>query len=188
MRFFLGVEVKQLDCGIFIYQQKYAKEILVRFNMDQCNKVCIPIVPGNKLAKDENGKSVDATSYRQMIGCLMYLLATRPDLTFSVCLIARYMERHTEIHLAAAKRVMRYLKGSMDFGDLDDMKSTLGYVFMLGSSPISWSSKKQAIVTLSTTEAEFVSATSCSCQAIWLRRVLEQLRQVQGCTTIHCDK
>jgi hypothetical protein len=104
MRFFLGVEVKQLDCEIFIHQQKYARELLVRFKMDQSNKVCSPIVPGNKLTKDENGRVVDATNYRQMIGCLMYLLATRPDLTFSVCLIARYMERPTEIHYAAAKK------------------------------------------------------------------------------------
>ncbi|GAU13723.1 hypothetical protein TSUD_348270 [Trifolium subterraneum] len=101
-----------------------------------------------------------------------------------------------------------YLKGSLDFGilyktnceltlegwsdsdyagDLDDRKSTSGYVFMIGSSPISWSSKKQAIVTLSTTEAEYVSAASCACQAIWLRRILEQLKQPHGCTTIRCD-
>ncbi|PNX57911.1 type I inositol 145-trisphosphate 5-phosphatase 12-like protein [Trifolium pratense] len=118
------------------------------------------------------------------------------------------MERPTEIHLAAAKRVLRYIKGSMNYGilykrnceldlegwsysdyagDLDDRKSTSGYVFMLGYNPISWSSKKQAIVTLSTTEAEYVSAASCACQAILLRRVLNQLKQVQGCTTVHCD-
>ncbi|GAU13002.1 hypothetical protein TSUD_173010 [Trifolium subterraneum] len=208
MRFFLGVEVKQLDSGIFVYQQKYARELLERFHMDQCNVVCSPIVPGNKLIRDENGKTVDVTNYRQIVGCLMYLLATRPDLTYSVCLIARYMERPTEIHLAAAKRVMRYLKGTLDLGilyrrneemklqgwsdsdyagDLDDRKSTSGYVFMLGSSIISWSSKKQAIVTLSTTEAEFVAAASCACQSIWLRRVLEQLGQKQGCVKIHCD-
>ncbi|MCI15964.1 copia-type polyprotein [Trifolium medium] len=176
--------------------------------MDQCNKVCSPMVPGNKLIRDENGRTIDATSYRQMTGCLMYLLAARSDLTFSVCLIARYMERPTEMHLTAAKRVMRYLKGTMDLGiwykrnesmklvgwsdsdyagDLDDRKSTSGYVFMLGSSSISWSSKKQAIVTLSTTEAEFVAAASCACQDIWLRRILEQLGQIQQCTIINCD-
>ncbi|MCI01256.1 copia-type polyprotein [Trifolium medium] len=118
------------------------------------------------------------------------------------------MERPTEIHIAAAKRVMRYLKGTLDLGilykrnesmkllgwsdsdyagDLDDRKSTSGYVFMLGSCSISWSSKKQAIVTLSTTEAEFEAAASCACQGIWLRRILEQLGQTQKCTIINCD-
>ncbi|PNX80439.1 copia-type polyprotein [Trifolium pratense] len=208
MRFFLGVEVKQFSEGIFICQQKYVKELLLRFKMDQCNKVCSPMVPGNKLIRDENGKFVDATNYRQMTGCLMYLLATRPDLTFYICLVARYMERPTEIHLAAIKIIMRYLKGTMDLGiwykrnekkklvgwsdsdyagDLDDRKSTSGYVYMLGSSAISWSSKKQAIVTLSTTEAEFVAAASCACQGIWLRRILEELGQSQKCTVIKCD-
>ncbi|MCH80532.1 hypothetical protein A2U01_0001302 [Trifolium medium] len=117
---------------------------------------------GNKLTRDENGKVVDATKYKQIVGCLMYLLATRPDLAFFVCLIAKYMERSTEMHLASTKRVLRYLNGTMsleilykkatmdpqgwsDFdyvGDLDDRKSTSDYVFMFGSSGISWSSKK----------------------------------------------
>lgn len=210
MRYFLGVEVKQVDDGILICQHKYAQDILARFGMENCNAVCNPMVPGNKLTKDEGGKSVDATKYRQMIGSLMYLLATRPDLTFSVCLIARYMDRPTELHLAAAKRVLRYLKGTMEFGvwykkqngrvnlqgwtdsdyagDLDDRKSTSGYVFTFGSGPISWSSKKQAIVTLSTTEAEFVAAASCACQAVWLKRILDQLGKPQDSgVVIWCD-
>ncbi|CAJ2635972.1 unnamed protein product [Trifolium pratense] len=210
MRYFLGVEIKQAENGIFIYQQKYAQDILMRFGMENCNKVCSPIVTGCKLTKNEGGKLVDATEYRQMIGCLMYLLATRPDLAFSVCLVARYMDRPTELHLAAVKRILRYLKGTINLGilyqrnqgelklqgwtdsdyagDLDDRKSTSGYVFMYGNGPISWSSKKQAIVTLSTTEAEFVAAASSACQAVWLRRILDQLGQAQvGETVILCD-
>jgi hypothetical protein len=209
MRYFLGVEVSQGDHGIFISQQKYIKEILSRFGMEVCNMVCSPIVPGNRLTKDESGKSVDSTKYKQIVGCLMYLLATRPDLAFSVCLIARYMERPTEMHLAAAKRILRYLKGTMNLGilykrdlnqslqgwtdsdyagDLDDRKSTSGYVFKFGSSAISWSSKKQPIVTLSTTEAEFVAAASCACQGMWLRSILQQLGQTQRKgIVIFCD-
>jgi len=114
MRYFLGVEIKQLASGIFIYQQKYAQDILIRFGMESCNKVCTPIVPGNKLVKDEKGRNVNVTEFRQMIGCLMYLLATRLDLAFSVFLVVRYMERPTEIHLAAAKRILRCLKGTMN--------------------------------------------------------------------------
>ncbi|MCI19204.1 copia-type polyprotein, partial [Trifolium medium] len=132
-----------------------------------------------------------------------------PDLAFSVCLIARYMERPTEMHLAAAKRILRYLKSTMNLGilykrgesevlqgwtdsdyagDLDDRKSTSGYIFKFGSSAISWSSKKQPILTLSTTEAEFVAAASCACQAVCLRKILHQLGQAQeGSTVIFCD-
>ncbi|GAU23520.1 hypothetical protein TSUD_39990 [Trifolium subterraneum] len=189
MSYFLGVEVIQSEYGIMISQQKYAKEILARFGMETCNSVGSPIVPGNKLTKDENGKLVDATKYKQMVGCLMYLLATRPDLAYSACLIARYMDKPTEIHLAAAKKILRYLKGSISLGvlykrgmnqelvgwtdsdyagDSDDRKITSCYVFKFGSSVISWSSKKQPIVALSTTEVEFVAAVSCACQAIWL--------------------
>ncbi|CAJ2644771.1 copia-type polyprotein [Trifolium pratense] len=155
--------------------------------MENCNKVSSPIVPGCKLVKDENGKATDAKEFKQMVGCLMYLLATRPDLAYSVCPVVRYMDRPTELHFAALKRILRYLKGTLTdgiiyqseagkslklvgwsdsnyAGDLNDRKSTSGYVFMLGSGAISWSSKKQAIVTLSTTEAEYVAAASCAFQ------------------------
>ncbi|GAU24969.1 hypothetical protein TSUD_312040 [Trifolium subterraneum] len=210
MKFFLGVEVNQTEEGIFIHQMKYANEILSKFGMQECNSVCSPIVTGCKLVKNENGKACDAKSYKQMVGSLMYLLATRPDLAFAVCLVARFMERPTEMHTAAIKRIMRYVKGTVGLGimykrtddnlqlhgwsdsdyagDLDDRKSTSGYVFMLGSGAISWSSRKQPIVTLSTTEAEFVAAASCACQSLWLRNMLNHLSISQkGTTLIHCD-
>jgi hypothetical protein len=211
MMYFLGIEVTQNEQGIFIAQQKYGSEILKRFGMSDCNGVCSPIVPGCKLTKDEAGKASNATLYKQMIGCLMYMLATRPDMAFSVCLTARYMERPTEMHVAAVKRILRYLKGTLDHGmlykprtgnelilegwsdsdyagDYDDRKSTSGYVFTMNGVAVSWSSKKQPIVTLSTTEAEFVSAASCACQCIWLRNVLKHIHVKQsGCTFINCD-
>ncbi|KAL6343008.1 hypothetical protein AAG906_017028 [Vitis piasezkii] len=106
------------------------------------------------------------------------------------------MENPTELHFLAAKRICRYFQGTKDFGlfykkgkiDQDNRRSTSGYVFMLGTGAVSWSSKKQPIVTLSTTEAEFVAATACACQAIWLRKILEELHLKQvGATTIFCD-
>ncbi|CAJ2667599.1 uncharacterized mitochondrial protein AtMg00810-like [Trifolium pratense] len=107
MKFFLGVEMCQTDEGIFIHEMKYASEILAKFGMEHCNAVSSPIVTGCKLVKNEAGKASDETHYKQMVGSLMYLLATRPDLAYSVCLVARFMERPIEIHIAAVKRIMR---------------------------------------------------------------------------------
>lgn len=209
MRFFLGIEVLQMDDGIYVCQRKYAQEILKRFGMEECNAVKNPIVPGFKIDKNEGGVKVDETYYKQIVGSLMYITTTRPDLMFIVSFIGRFMARPTEVHLLAAKRALRYLKGTIDYGicyskngnqeliaftdsdyagDLEDRKSTPGYVFMLSGGAVSWSSKKQPIVTLSTTEAEFVVAATCACQAVWMRRILEKLNHVQdGCTTVFCD-
>ena len=152
---------------------------------------------------------MDNTFYKQIVGSLMLLTATRPDIMYFVSLISRYIENPTEMHLLATKRILRYLQGTRDFGlfykkgeklklfgftdsdytgDQDDKRSTLGYVFMLGTGAVSWSSKKQQIVTLSITEAEFIAATACACQAIWLRRILEELQfqQIEA-TIVFCD-
>jgi hypothetical protein len=177
--------------------------------MDRSNPVHNPIVPGCTLSKDEDRVKVDSTFYKQVVGSLMYLTATRPDMMFAVSLISRYMANPTELHLQAAKRILRYLKGTTDYGvfykneedeeltaytdndytgDLKDRKSTSGYVFKMSSGVVSWSSKKQPVVTLSTTKAEFIAAASCACQAIWLRRILEKLRHIQSKSTIvYCD-
>jgi hypothetical protein len=175
MKYFLGIKVVQTATGFFIGQKKYAQEVLERFHMENCNPVGTPTEPGLKLSNDLDGERVDSTYFKQIVGLLMYLTATRPDIMYAVCLINRYMERTTELHLRAAKRVFRYLKGTIDFGifykknegpilssftnsdfagDLDDRRSTSGHVFMMGSGVISWASKKQQVVTLSTTEAE----------------------------------
>jgi hypothetical protein len=172
MHYFLGIEVMQLDAGIFISQRKYVGEILSRFQMKDCNPVSTPAECGTKLHKDLDGQKVDSTLYKQIVGSLMYLTTTRPDIMYSVSLISRYMENPTELHLLAAKRILRYLQGTRNLGiyytkgeksdligftdsdyagDQDDRKSTSGYVFMLGNGAVSWSSKKQPIVTLSTT-------------------------------------
>lgn len=210
MKYFLGVEVVQRDEGIYICQRRYAQEVLQKFGMENNNATKNPMVPGFKLTKDEGGRRVDGTQYKQVIGSLMYLTVSRPDLMYVMSLVSRYMENPTELHMMAVKRNLRYLKGTTDLGmcykkgggvgelvaysdsdyagDLDDSRSTLGYVFMMSSGAVSWSSKKQAAVTLSTTEAEFISAALCACQAIWMQRVLKYLRWNHSkCSVIYCD-
>ncbi|XP_057990290.1 secreted RxLR effector protein 161-like [Hevea brasiliensis] len=176
--------------------------------MSNCNPITIPSEVGLKLNKNPEGKKSNGTLYKQIVGSLMYLTATRPDIMHAMSLISRYMENPEELHLLAAKRIFRYLKG-VDFGllckkgeqsdligfsnsdyagDVDDRKSISGYVFMLSSGAVSWSSKKQPIVTLSTTEAEFVAATACAFQAIWLQKILNELHfRKEGPTAIYCD-
>lgn len=209
MKFFLGIEIIQRTDGIFICQRKYAGEVLQRFGMEDYNPVRNPIVPGQQISRDEGGEKTDATQFKQMVGSLMYLTATRPDLMFVVSLISRFMSNPTKLHFAVIKRVMRYLKGTTDYGvfykrggennffgftdsdyagDMVDSKSTSGYVFLLSGGAVAWSSRKQPIVTLSTTEAEFVAAAACACQAMWMRRVLEDISQAQDkATVLMCD-
>ena len=209
MKYFLGVEVIQTHEGIFISQRKYAHEILKKFGMECSNATKTPMVPGFKLTKDEGGTKVDSTQYKQMIGSLMYLTVSRPDLMYVMSLVSRYMDKPTELHMVVVKRILRYLRGTTELGigylkgvrvdgvvaysdsdyagDLDDRRSTSGYVFMMGSGAVSWSSKKQAVVTLSTTEAEFISAAACACQVIWVQRVLKHLGWEQECCVIYCD-
>jgi len=135
------------------------------------------------LSKDDAGTKIDATMFKQVVGNFMYLTVTRPDLMYGVSLISRFMYNPTESHWFAAKRILRYLKGTTELGiyykkggdanivaytdsdfagDLDDRRSTSRYVFLLGSGAVSWSSKKQAVVSLSTTEAEYIVAASCA--------------------------
>ncbi|KAL0844254.1 hypothetical protein Bca101_017500 [Brassica carinata] len=209
MRYFLGIEVLQTPQGIHISQGKYALEILRRFDMENCNSVICPMVPGSKVDLDEGGEPVDETLYKQIIGSLMYITTTRPDLQFSVIMLSRYMSKPTMLHLQAVKRVLRYLRGTVDFGiwykrggsgelsvytdsdfagDSDSRKSTSGYVFLMDGSAVAWLSKKPPIVTLSTTEAEYVAASVCACQAVWFKRILEELgHDARGSTVIQCD-
>nr|XP_016479378.1 PREDICTED: uncharacterized mitochondrial protein AtMg00810-like [Nicotiana tabacum] len=209
MHYFLGSEVKQSASGFFISQKKYVQETLERFRLQSCNSVTTPEELGLKLEKNSAGKQIDNTLYKQIVGCLMYATVTRPEIMYSVSLVSRYMEHPKETHLLAAKRIFRYLQGTIDYGilykkegkseligftdsdfagDKEDRKSTPGYVFMLGSGAVSWCSKKQPIVTSSTTEAEFVAATVCATQAIWLKKVLTELHfPQQEPIPIYCD-
>ncbi|KAK6117412.1 hypothetical protein DH2020_048868 [Rehmannia glutinosa] len=200
MAHYLGIEIKQKDDGIFISHEGYTKEILKKFKMDDCNPINTPVECGLKLCKDDEGNKVDPTLFKSLVGCLRYLTCTRPDILYAVGLVSRYMENPTTTHFKAAKRILCYLKGTIDFGlfysvsndyklvgysdsdwagDTDDRKSTTGFTFFMGDIAFTWASKKQPIVTLSTCEAEYVAATSCVSHVVWLRNLLKELSMSQ---------
>nr|GFB86050.1 reverse transcriptase [Tanacetum cinerariifolium] len=160
------IEVKQTEEGIFICQERYAKEILKRFGMDKCNLVGTPIEHKVKPSKHDGGKAVDSTLFKSLVGSLRYLTCTRPDILFVVGLISRFMEEPTTQHLKITKRILRYIKGTVDYGMFystsedfklvgysdsdwaggkDDGRSTSGFLFFLGNNAFTWSSKKQPI-------------------------------------------
>lgn len=209
MSYFLGVEVKQMQDGIFVSQKKYAEQILNKFKMKDCKPVVTPADPGMKLSVDSTRESINPTLFKSLVGSLRYLTITRPDITYAVGLVSRFMEKPKQDHLIAAKRILRYIKGTMNHGlfythsqdsklvgysdsdyggDLDDRKSTSGYAFHISSAVFSWSSKKQQTIALSTCEAEYMAAATCTCQAMWLKNILGEIGvSNEGPITIYVD-
>ncbi|XP_070668920.1 uncharacterized mitochondrial protein AtMg00810-like [Malus domestica] len=207
---FLGIGVIQEVTGIFIHQQKYAQSLLERFNMKGCKSVATPLITNEKLCKVDGSESADECLYRRMVGSLLYLTATRPDIMYAASLLSRFMHNSTKIHLGTAKKVLRYISGTLDYGikyekgekailvgfcdsdwggSEDDMRSTSGYAFTFGSGIFSWASVKQQSVALSTAEAEYVSAAMATSQAIWLRIVLKDFGEMQVDTTpLMCEQ
>jgi hypothetical protein len=209
MKFFLGMEIMQNIEEIFICQKKYSREILKKFQMDNCKPTATPMNQKDKFSKEDGTARVDEEKFRSLIGCLLYLTATRPDILHATSLLSRFMHCPTEIHMRAAKRILRYIKGTCSFGvkfvkcqdfklhgfsdsdwggSIDDMRSTSGFCFNLGSAIFSWSSKKQDIVAQSTAEAEFIAATAAVNQALWLQKLLRDLQmEEEEATEISVD-
>ncbi|GJU37408.1 putative ribonuclease H-like domain-containing protein [Tanacetum coccineum] len=193
LTFFLGLQVKQKKDGIFISQDKYVAEILKKFRFTEVKTASTPMETQKPLLKDEDGEEVDVHMYRSMIGSLMYLTSSRPDIMFTVCACARYQVNPKVSHLHAMKRIFRYLKGQPKLGlwypkdspfdlvaytDSDyaraslDRKSTTRGCQFLGCRLISWQCKKQTVVANSTTKAEYVAALSCCGQVLWIQNQL----------------
>ncbi|GKC21130.1 putative ribonuclease H-like domain-containing protein, partial [Tanacetum coccineum] len=188
-----GLQVQQKKDGIFISQDKYVGEILKKFGFTEVKTASTPMETQKPLLKDEDGEEVDVHMYRSMIGSLMYLTSSRPDIMFAVCACARYQVNPKVSHLYVVKRIFRYLKGQPKLGlwypkdspfdlvaytDSDyagaslDRKSTTGGCQFLRSRLISWQCKKQTVVANSTTEAEYVAASSCCGQVLWIQNQL----------------
>ena len=208
LNYFLGFQVKQLKDGTFISQTKYTQDLLKRFGMKDAKPAKTPMGTDGHTDLNKGGKSVDQKAYRSMIGSLLYLCASRPDIMLSVCMCARFQSDPKECHLVAVKRILRYLvatpcfgiwypKGStfdlIGYSDSDyagckvDRKSTSGTCQFLGRSLVSWNSKKQTSVALSTAEAEYVAAGQCCAQLLWMRQTLRDFGYNLSKVPLLCD-
>jgi hypothetical protein len=170
--------------------------------MDQCKVSYVPMQQKMKIYCDDGLKEVNGTLYRQMVGSLNYLTTTRPDITYFISVLS-------QVYGKTSKGVLRYLKGTIDYGikytdsfdveltgyldsdwagNLDDQRSTTGYAFGIGSGIVSWSSKKQPTVSLSSTETEYKALCATTCEVVWLRRLLQDVGEEQRkATIIKCD-
>ncbi|KAK1424192.1 hypothetical protein QVD17_19513 [Tagetes erecta] len=187
INFFLGLQVKQSAERIFINQSKFVEKLLKKFKTQDCQNIRTPSDVNCKIQPDPKGKSVDQTLYKSMIGSLMYLTASRPDIMYAVCVCARYQSDPKESHLVVVKRIFRYLKGKPNLGlwypyegnfelysysDSDfggcalDRKLNTGGSQFLGPRLVSWQCKKQTNVSVSTAEAEYIAASARCSQSI----------------------
>jgi len=208
LKFFLGLQIKQHKDGIFICQEKYIKDLLKKYKMNEAKIMTTPMHPSSNLDKDENGKDFPEKEYRGMIGSLLYLTASRLDIVFGVGLCARFQTAPKDSHYIAVKRIFRYLVGTPSVGlwykkgthfdllaycDVDyaedkiERKSTGGACQLLGEALISWCCRKQSTITLSTTEAEYISAANCCSQVLWIRNQLEDFSLRYVNIQILCD-
>jgi len=209
LTYFLGMEVTQSDEGYFFCQKHFSLKILDNFAMANCKPVSTPMIQGQKLMKEDGAPKTDGKAYRSLVGSLLYLTATRPDILFALNYLSTFMQDPSQIHLVAAKRVLRYLRGTArfgihfvkstsvnlvgfsdnDWGGSDEgMMSTSSYCFAMGKIVFSWNSKKQSMVAHSTEEAEYIAAYVAAKQLIWLTKMLSHLDcNQQNPTELFCD-
>ena len=167
--------------------------------MENCTPSYTPLSKGLILSKDSHTPPVDATIYRMLVGKLLFLTKTRPDISHAVSVVSRFMQNPQEAHLQAAKHVLRYVRRCPDLGlffkqreenrlhgytdadygqDIDDKISVGAYIFFIGNSPISWNLKKQNSTSRSSCESEYRALAQCSCEAIWIRSLLQELKNL----------
>jgi len=208
LNYFLGLQVKQTAEGIFISQFKCAKDLVKRFGLNGKSRARTPMSTSVKISSDLVGKPVDPSLYRSMIRSLLYLTASRPDIAFSVGVCARFQANPKESHLTAVKRIIRYVNDTLLYGiwysretnllvagysnadwagNADDKKSTSGGCFYVGNNLVAWMSKKQASISLSTAEGEYIAAGSCCTQLLWMKTSLGDYGFSQGTMIINCD-
>lgn len=209
LHYFLGVSVSHSSHGMFLSQQKYATEIIARANMTNCNPCLTPVDTKSKLSASTGPPVDDPTLFRSLAGALQYLTFTRPDISYAVQQICLFMHNPRVPHMAALKRIIRYLQGTISHGlflhrsaalDLiaysdadwggcpDTRRSTSGYCVFLGHNLISWSSKRQVTTSRSSAEAEYRAVANAVAETSWLHQLLQELHcPPSKATLVYCD-
>jgi hypothetical protein len=207
----LGVEIARDGNTITLSQRRYISDMLERFEMADCKPVATPLDHNVQLtvemcpATEDEQAAMASVPYRSAVGSLMYAMCmTRPDIAVAVTTVSRYMSNPGSAHWTAVKRIFRYLRGTVDYvlrlsgddltlsgycdadfaGNIDTRRSTAGFVFQLGSSPIAWSSRLMSTVALSTAEAEYMTVSNAAREALWLRALLRELGCEQSSATL----
>lgn len=209
LKHFLGVSVQHNSSGLHLSQSTYAKAILDRANMLNCNPCHTPVDAKCKLSASDGNPASDPTEYRRLAGALQYLTLTRPDIQYAVKQCCLFMHSPKEPHLNLLKRILRYVHGTLDHGlhifcsnssDLiaysdadwagcpDTRCSTSGYCVYYRDNLVSWSSKQQATVSRSSAEAEYRGVANAVAESCWLRQLLTELhRPPRRATVVYCD-
>lgn len=208
LRYFLGIEVSKGPKGIFICQRKYILDLLKETGMLGSRPMATPMDQNHRLSGG-TGTPVDRERYQRLVGRLIYLSHTRPDIAFAVSVVSQFMHDPRSTHMEAVSRILRYLKGCLGkgllytrqgnvqvegytdadwAGSLDDRRSTSGYCTFVGGNLVSWRSKKQSVVVRSTAEAEFRAMAHGVCELLWLQILLTELRLYRHTPLmLYCD-
>lgn len=209
MKYFLGIEVTRINGGIVLSQRKYTLDILDDCGLQGCRPSSFPMEQNLKLDQSDDSPQIDASQYRRLVGRLLYLQATRPDITYSVNMLSQFVPDPRQRHMDAVVRVLRYLKTTPRQGifipkngglnlvaycDSDWLgctytrRSRTGYLLLLGGVSFSWKTKKQSVVSRSSAEAEYRAMATTVSEILWMRWLLEILQVPQhGPTQFFCD-